>query len=66
VLKLDYFIIGFFQELVTIPIMIGALALFVLAIISVYLEGFSIKSYAFWSMIILLIMIIVIFGSFIF
>ena len=63
-LKYDFFIIGFFRELLTIPFMLGAVVLFVFALKSVLANKISIRNYSIWSLLILTVIIIVTVGSF--
>jgi len=53
-LKYDAVIIGVFREMLTIPFMVLLLILLVLSTITFIKEKFKIKSYAFYSLIILL------------
>jgi len=56
--NLDFIIIGVFQELLTIPFMIGELLLLICSIIGFAYDKFLLKSYAFSSIILLIVNII--------
>jgi len=66
VLNYNSTLIGVFQELLTIPFLLGTLGLWVISGRSVYLEKFAIKNISCWSFIILTILSTLVFGSFFF
>ncbi len=63
--KLDYVIIGVLQEILTIPIIIGQLILLIFAYLNFRKDNYSLRSYGFLSLIVLIITNVFIWGSFI-
>jgi hypothetical protein len=55
IVKSDFVLIGVFQELLTLPLMLIQLALFVLSIMYCMNDKFRIKSYSLWTFLILLV-----------
>ena len=65
VFKSDFVLFGFFYELLNFPlIFLGQPALLVISVFYCIKDKFRIKSYSFWSFIILLISNVFVFGSF--
>jgi hypothetical protein len=64
ILKSENVIIGFIQELFTLPLLLGTIVLLIFSIKFSISRKFSLKSYAVWSFIILVLLITVTFGSF--
>lgn len=65
VIRSNFVLIGVFQELLTIPLILLQLLLLVVGAIHCVSDRFRIRTYSFWSFIILLIMNSLVFGSFI-
>jgi len=55
VVKSDFVLIGVFQEMLTLPLLFAQLALWVVSIIYSIKEKFRVKSYSFWTFLILLL-----------
>ena len=64
ILRWDFVLIGVFQELLTIPVMLGELILLFFSIRGFILSKYLFKSYSFGATIILLINILYTWGSF--
>lgn len=64
VLKLEYTLIGVFQEILTIPLMLLSPVLLVFSIRNFIAKRYAIVSYAFLTIILLISLIIVTWGSF--
>jgi len=62
-IKFNLALIGFFQELLTIPLLIVLLFLFILSVKYCIDDKFRIKKYSFWTFFTLLITILLSFGS---
>lgn len=65
IFKLKWVLIGFFQELLTIPTILSQPFLLYFAIKFWRTDNFSMNTYSFWASLILVITIIFTFGSFI-
>lgn len=65
IIKSDATFIGVFQELLTIPMLIAELLLFAFSIKRSLEQGFSLKSYSFWTVFIFFVLVMVTWGSFI-
>ena len=65
VFKFDNVFIGVVQELVTIPMLLALLFLFLFSIVRLYEDNFSVNKRSFWAFIILFFVSTVIFGSFV-
>jgi hypothetical protein len=63
-IKSKFVLIGVFQELITIPMLLGQLILFGFSIKYSISDKFSMKKYSTWSFIILLVSILSTWGSF--
>jgi hypothetical protein len=61
----QHLLIGVFQEILTIPFLIGLLVLLIFSIKDGLSNKFSFKHYSIWSLLILIIIIIITWGSFI-
>jgi len=64
ILKIDITIVGVFQQILTLPIMLGTMVLFGFAIKSIVSKKISLKKYPIWSLLILTTVIIITVGSF--
>lgn len=65
VFKFDFVLIGVLQEVLTLPIMFGQLLLVIFSIKNFIESKYSYKTYPIWSLLILLVVNIFIWGSFI-
>ena len=65
-IKSENVIIGVFQELLTIPFMLGSLVLLVFAIKFCISSKFSPKNYSLYSLFMLIVVIVIAWGSFLF
>jgi len=63
IIKSNFILIGIFQELLTIPMLIVLLFLFILSVKYSVADKFRIKKYSFWTFLILLVTILLTFGS---
>ena len=66
VIKSDFCLIGVLQELLTLPLLIFQLALLVLSVIHCIKDKYRIRTYSFWSFIMLLVSNAFCIGSFVF
>lgn len=64
VVKSDFILIGFVQELLTLPLILFQLVLFILSILHCMKDQFRIKRYSFWSFFVLLVSNLFVFISF--
>jgi hypothetical protein len=64
VLKFDYTLIGVFQEILTIPLMLFTLLLLFFSVRNFVSNRYVLKSYAFLSTILLMSVVAITFGSF--
>lgn len=64
VVKSDFILIGVFQELLTLPLIFFQLVLLVFSILHCLKDKFRIKTYSFWSFIVLLVSNLFVFTSF--
>lgn len=55
IVKSDFILIGIFQELLTLPLILFQLVLLVLSILNCIKDKFRIKAYSFWSFLVLLV-----------
>ena len=55
IVKSDFVLIGVFQEMLTLPLLLFQLVLLVLSVINCIKDKFRIKTYSFYSFIILLV-----------
>jgi len=65
IFKSDSVLIGVFQEMLTLPLLIIQLALFIISIIYCINDRFRFKSYTLWTLFILLVSNLFLLGSFI-
>lgn len=64
IIKSDSFVIEFLQELLTVPMLLIELVLFFLALVLWVRDKFSVKSYSFWTFLIVFISSFFTWGSF--
>jgi len=63
IIKSDFVLIGVFQELLTLPLLLVQLALFILSIIHSINDKFRFNSYSLWTFLILLVSNSIFLGS---
>lgn len=63
ILKSDFILIGYFQELLTIPMLLIQLFLFIFSIKYCIKDKFRVNKYPFWTFFVLLVSILFTFGS---
>ena len=63
VIKSDFVLIGVFREMLTLPLLLFQLVLLVFSIINCIKEKFRIKTYSFWSFLVLLVSNSIFLGS---
>jgi len=63
IVKSNFILIGFFQELLTIPMLIVLLIVFILSVKYSVDDKFRIKKYSFWTFLISSVTLLLTFGS---